>query len=99
MKRIMLITIFGILLLAGYGFAEIETPQVFGRDLGVEIGVEASYITYREPGIMKEKGFMYGVTGALAYRNYNYMLSLEARASLGQVDYTSKGPSGSLDNI
>ena len=98
MKRIALITICWILLLAGNGFADLEVPQVFGKDLGVEIGIETSHVTYKEPGLMKEKGFMYGVSGALAYRSNNYMLSIEARASIGQVDYTSEA-SGSLDNI
>lgn len=88
----------GVLFFAGYCFAEQETPRIFGRDLGVEIGFEASHIAYKEPGVMKESGFMYGITGALAYRSYNYMLSVEARASIGQVDYTS-GSSGTLDDI
>lgn len=102
MKKILLIIsiIFeiGILFPAGYVFAEQETPSIFGRDLGVEIGFETSHIAYEEPGVMKETGFMYGITGALAYRSYNYMLSVEARVSIGQVDYTS-GSSGTLDNI
>nr|MBU1327908.1 autotransporter outer membrane beta-barrel domain-containing protein [Candidatus Omnitrophota bacterium] len=98
MKRIAFITIFWILLLTGNGFADLEAPQVFGKDLGVEIGLETSYITYKEPGVMKEKGFMYGITCAMGYRNYNYMLGIEARASLGSVDYSS-GSSGTLNNI
>jgi len=98
MKRIAFIAIFWLLLLAGNGFADLEAPQVFGKDLGVEIGFETSHITYTEPGLMREEGFMYGLTGALAYRSYNYMLSIEARASLGQVDYHS-GSSGDMKNI
>jgi hypothetical protein len=98
MKKIALITIFSILLLASQGFTEPETLEVFGRDLGVEIGFEASHITYTEPGVMRQEGLMYGVTGTLAYRNYNYMLSIEARANLGQVDYSSNS-SGDIDNI
>lgn len=98
MKKIALIIILGILILMGHGFAEPETLEVFGRDLGVQIGFETSHITYKEPGLMKEEGFMYGINGAIAYHNYNYMLSLEAKASMGEVDYTSTS-SGSLDNI
>lgn len=98
MKRVMFVAIFDILLLAGYGFAEPETPRVFGKDLGVEIGFETSHITYIEPGVMEQTGYMYGITSAVAYRNYNYMLSIEGRASFGQVYYTSNS-SGSLDNI
>jgi len=98
MKKIPLIILSMALLATGYCFAEQEVPQIFGKDLGVEIGFETSYITYTEPGVMREAGFMYGLTGALAYRNYNYMLSIEARGSIGQVDYHS-GSSGDLDNI
>ena len=93
MRKSMPIVILGLLLASGYCSAEPEALQVFGRDLGVEMGFETSHITYTEPGLMREEGFMYGVTGALAYRNYNYMLSVEARAGLGQVDYSS-GSSG-----
>jgi hypothetical protein len=98
MRRIAFITIFWILLLAGNGFADLEAPRVFGKDLGVEIGFETSHITYTEPGLMRQEGFMYGITGAMAYRNYNYMVSIEARADLGQVDYHS-GSSGDIKNI
>jgi hypothetical protein len=98
MRPFTFIIMLGILLMAGSVFAELDAPQFFGRDLGVEIGIETSHITYTEPGIMREEGFMYGITGALAYRNYNYMLSIEARADLGQVDYSS-GSSGEINNI
>lgn len=98
MKKSMFLIIFSILVSGSYAFAEPEPPQLFGKDLGVEIGFETSHITYKEPGLMQEKGFMYGITGALAYRNYSYMLSIEARANFGQVDYTSTS-SGSIDNI
>lgn len=98
MKKIPLIILSVALLTTGYCFAEQEAPQIVGKDLGVEIGFETSHITYKEPGVMEEKGFMYGVIGALTYRNYNYMLSIEARGSMGQVDYSSTS-SGTLDNI
>lgn len=98
MRIIKLIIMLCVLLVSSQGFAESEEPQIFGKDLGVEIGFETSHISYTEPGVMREEGFMYGVTGALAYRNYNYMLSVEARVSFGQVDYSS-GSSGKIDNI
>ena len=98
MKKLTFVMIFYILLTGRYSFAEQDSVQVFGRDLGVEIGIETSHITYTEPGLMREEGFMYGITGALAYRNDNYMLSVEARADLGQVDYSS-GSSGKINNI
>jgi len=98
MKKIIFLIILIALPGEACSFAEPEMPQIFGRDLGVEIGFETSHITYTEPGLMRQEGFMYGLTGALAYRNYNYMLSIEARASLGQVDYHS-GSSGDIKNI
>jgi len=98
MKRIVLILVFGVSLGKALAFAEPERMQVFGRDLGVEMGIETSYISYTEPGVMREEGFMQGITAALAFREYNYMLSIEARASMGQVDYHS-GDSGDIDDI
>ena len=98
MNKIILIIISWVVFTGAYAFAEPERVQIFGRDLGVEAGFEVSHVTYTEPGAMRQQGFMCGVTGAMAYRAYNYMLSVEARASMGQVDYSS-GSSGSIDNI
>lgn len=98
MKKTLFIILFFTLIGAGSCFAEQEVPRIFGKDLGVEMGFETSHITYTEPGVMREQGFMYGLTGALAYRNYNYMLGLEARISVGKVKYHS-GSSGDMSNI
>ena len=60
-----------------------------------EIGPEISHITYEEPDVMEEKGFMYGIAASYAYHN-NLMLKAEGRFSFGDVDYTN---SGTMDNI
>jgi len=108
MKRVISIVFFGALLITGSCFAENEeSNQEVRHDLGISIGFEASHITYKEPGVMKQDGAMYGIDGALVYRGWlplsleekdQYMLSLEARANAGKVDYTSNS-SGAIDNI
>jgi len=62
---------------------------------GWEVGAEMSHITYKEPGVMQEKGIMYGIDGSYVYHN-NFMLKAEGRFSYGQVDYKN---SGTMDNI
>jgi hypothetical protein len=62
-----------------------------------EIGPEVSYRTYKEPSLMKEEGWMYGVVGSYTYHN-RLMLKLEGRANWGEVDYSSP-ISGKIDNI
>jgi hypothetical protein len=47
---------------------------------------EISYIKYDEPGVMEEKGMMYGIFGSYAYRN-KLMLKAEGKFAYGQVDY------------
>ncbi len=67
-----------------------------------EFGSEIFYKTYEEPGVMKEKGFMYGIFSSYTYRNWPYqktgnvMLRGEGRFDYGQLDYSG---SGTLDNI
>lgn len=60
-----------------------------------ELGTEISYIKYKEPGVMEEKGAMYGIAGSYTYRP-KFMLKADGRFSYGQVDYKN---SGTLDNI
>lgn len=60
-----------------------------------EIGPELSFIEYKEPDVMREKGMMYGMGAAYTYHN-NVMLKADAKLSYGQVDYQN---SGTLDNI
>jgi hypothetical protein len=60
-----------------------------------ELAHEISYRIYREPGVMKEKGMMYGLAGSYTYHN-KIMLKAEGRGSWGEVDYSN---SGKIDNI
>jgi len=71
----------------------------------IELGTEISHITYKEPGVMQEKGMMYGVDGSYVYRTQVteypkgidiWMLKIDGRFSYGQVDYVN---SGTMDNI
>ena len=66
-----------------------------------ELGSEISYITYKEPGTMKEKGMMYGLVGSYTYHN-KLMLKAEGRGSWGKVDYKgalSDGTPYTMDGI
>jgi len=64
----------------------------------LEVGGEISHISYKEPGVMKEDGFMYGINGAFAHHK-KYMLKAEARASFGQVDYKNSGTLNNIDDF
>ena len=66
-----------------------------------EIGTEISYIKYKEPGIMDEKGMMYGVVGSYTYHN-TLMFRAEGKWSYGKVDYDgelSDGTPYTINNI
>lgn len=55
-----------------------------------EIGSEAYYFKYEEPGEMKENGIMYGLNGAYTFYD-RIMLKAEARYAWGEVDYKNSG--------
>lgn len=63
-----------------------------------EIGPELSYIEYKEPDVMKEKGMMYGIGVAYSYHN-NVMLKADAKFSYGWVDYENSGTLNNIDDI
>ena len=54
-------------------------------------GFEVSNIYYDEPDFMRNKGFMYGVSGDYTYHPDNFMFRLDGRFSSGNVDYWSSG--------
>jgi len=60
-----------------------------------ESGTEISHRKYEEPGVMEQKGIMYGILGSYTYRD-NFMLRAEGLYSFGEVDYEN---SGTMDNI
>ena len=70
-----------------------------------EVGTEVSSITYKDPGVMEEKGVMSGINASYTYRGWlppapndgkRTMLRLEGRFTRGEVDYKN---SGTIDNI
>lgn len=64
-------------------------------------GIELFHFAYREPGLMSEDGFFYGVALAYEQREPSFW-KLEGRLSHGQVDYTgslSDGTPLTIDNI
>ncbi len=89
-KLIILLALYFIFAGAGNLFAK-ELLPMYSWGLGTHI----SYIKYEEPGIMEEKGYMYGLLASFTYHD-EYMYKAEGRFSYGQVDYTG---SGTLDNI
>lgn len=91
MKKLLALTICFMFAGVGSVLAEAEPLQKHAWELGAEI----SHITYDEPDVMEEKGFMYGILGSYTYYG-NLMLKAEGRFSYGQVDYKN---SGTLNNI
>ena len=92
MKKILAITLCFTFIGLGSVLAQTELPKHSG-DLGTEI----SYIKYKEPGVMEEKGMMYGIVGSYTYRP-KFMLKAEGRFAYGQVDYKNSGTLDSLDD-
>ena len=48
-----------------------------------ELAPEISYRIYKEPGVMKEKGMMYGLVGSYTYHN-KLMLKAEGIGGAGE---------------
>ena len=69
--------------------AQAETSILYKKHT-FELGPEISYMTYKEPGVLKEKGTMYGLVGSYTYHN-RIMLKVEGRGSFGKVDYYNRG--------
>lgn len=89
---IILITICLTFIGIGRVSAQIELPK-HSRVLGAEI----SYIRYREPDVMEEKGIMYSIVGYYTYRS-KFMLKAEARFGYGEVDYRNSGTLYNIDD-
>lgn len=100
MRKILAVTLCFTFIGLGSVLAQAELPKH-----SVELGPEISYIKYKEPGVMEEKGMMYGIAGSYTYRGWvspapetmdEWMFKVDGRFSYGQVDYEN---SGTLDNI
>lgn len=92
MKKLLALTICFMFVGAGSIFAEAELQKHTW-----ELGPEISYITYKEPGVMREKGMMYGIDGSYTYHN-KLMLKADGRFSYGQVDYKNTGTMNDIDD-
>jgi hypothetical protein len=108
-------TVTGLIFLALFVFcvpaAAKSDPNIADKRHTFEIGPEVSWITYKEPGLMKEEGVMYGVGGSYIYRGPlfsskvpdSWMLRADGRYSVGEVDYDGHlQPSGtpySMSNV
>ena len=65
---------------------------------GIGLAFDVSHVKYEEPSLtMQESGMMWGVSGDYAERLKNFLFKLDARFSLGDVDYSS--PSGEFGNL
>lgn len=73
---------------------DLEKPRRHEGGLSFEV----SNIYYDEPDFMRNKGFMYGISGDYTYRPNNFMLRADGRFSLGDVDYWSDG-SGTAEGL
>jgi hypothetical protein len=88
-------------------FLFISTESVFAVELKehiFKIGPEISYIKYKEPGFMEEKGITYGLSASYTYHSKQSILMLgwEGIFNYGKLDYdgeTFEGTSVDIDNI
>ncbi|MBL7131694.1 MAG: autotransporter domain-containing protein [Candidatus Omnitrophica bacterium] len=91
MKKLIALVICFMFLGIRHSFAETSQKHTW------EVGTEISHITYKEPGVMKQKGVMSGILGSYTYYD-NFMLKTEGRFSFGEVDYSSSS-SGTMNDI
>ncbi|MHB8845628.1 MAG: hypothetical protein ACYC7L_12890 [Nitrospirota bacterium] len=59
-----------------------------------DAGVQLSHITYKEPGLMRESGIMYGVTGAYTGVGRDILVKLDGTLSAGEVEYVGSYSDG-----
>jgi len=70
---------------------EVREAEIQQRG-GWELGPEISHISYREPGYMRERGLMYGISASYTHHTNNkFMLKADGKFSYGQVRYKGSG--------
>jgi len=94
MKKLLALVICFIFVGVGSISAQSETGILYKKHT-FELGPEASYRTYKEPGEMKERGMMYGLGVSYAYHN-KIMLKAEGKGSVGWTHFSD---SGQIDNM
>lgn len=78
---------------------EKESPKTLSKGRHTwEIGPELSYIEYKEPDVMSEKGPMFGIGAAYTYRN-GVMIKVAGKFSYGLVDYQNSGTLNNIEDI
>jgi len=99
-KAIIGIVALAMVLFSSIGLAEQEIKQQKFElpKHSFEIGPEVSHIEYKEPGVMKEDGIMYGIGAAYTYRINATMFRVEGKYSYGQVDYQNSGTIDGIDD-
>jgi hypothetical protein len=98
MKKLSILIICFMFISTGSVFAEVLKEHI------LKVGPEISYIKYKEPGLMEEKGVMYGISASYTYHRKQSMLMLgwEGIFSYGKLDYdgaTLIGTPLTVDNI
>ena len=84
MKKLLLLIIYFTFVGVGSIFAQTETSGLLEKS-SYEVGLEFSYLTYKEPNL-KTEGMMYGLVGSYTYHN-KMMLKTELRGSYGGVKW------------
>jgi len=56
---------------------------------GIEVGAEIFHVMYEEPGLMEESGVMFGVYGNYVIHPNSFVITLDGRFSVGNVEYSS----------
>lgn len=68
------------------------------KNFDVSVGFQTYYHDYKEPGIMENKGFFYGLSYSILHEERNLLLGLEGLLAYGEVDYSSTS-TGELDGV
>ena len=81
MKRLALLLLFCTITAPSEGSAAEHTSS------GFEVGLQLSHITYKEPGLMRESGFMYGAIASYQRLGHAVMGKVDGTLSYGEVEY------------